>query len=85
MRSVGGRGTTHWYLFGIHEVYTDEDGKVSWTEDPVSVVGDTPNDLKSTLELMSKALKKPILDFDTGKPINASKKILATSKKGKKG
>ncbi len=35
----------------LHEVYYDEDGRVSgWTEDPAQFVGDSPRDLINTLE-----------------------------------
>jgi hypothetical protein len=64
MRSVGGRGTTHYYTYGIHEVYT---GPKGWTEASVGPHGDTLYELKRDLEMMLEALKKPVLDAKTGR------------------
>jgi hypothetical protein len=51
--------------YGIHEVYYDDNGvPTSCTDDPVGPHGDTPDELAKDLDLMSKALAKPILDHD---------------------
>ena len=48
----------------IHEVYY-RDGKIwCWTEDGISVGGDSIEEIKQTLEWMEKCLEQPILDFD---------------------
>lgn len=49
----------------IHEVYYDDDGKVTgWTDSPISVGGE---DVAWVLDRMREALEKPVLDFKTGK------------------
>ena len=47
--------------FEIHPVF---DGK-SWSKDPETPIGDTPEDLKNDLKRMLKAFDKPIL-IETG-------------------
>lgn len=56
----------------FHEVYykdgTDEvDG---WTENGITIVGETVDDIRWNLDKMIEALNKPILDYETGKEIN---------------
>ena len=46
----------------IHEVHYEHGDLQSCTENPVTVGGDTIDDIKKTLELMSLALEKPILN-----------------------
>lgn len=48
--------------FGIHEVYYDETGKpTSCTLDAVGVVGE---DVAGVLEMMTRALKEPVLEWE---------------------
>ncbi len=35
--------------FAVREVYFDDDGKVSWTQDPIQIVGDSEQDITETL------------------------------------
>jgi len=49
---------------GIYEVYFDDQGAPSaCTIYPVSVVGDTPEELKQTFERMQEAFKHDVLDM----------------------
>lgn len=47
----------------IHEVYYDQpEGKIrNWTLDPVTVGGDTVEELTETLNRMLRAVSKPVL------------------------
>lgn len=57
-------------LFGIHEVYYNDDGEPDMcTEDAVAVIGDNLAELVQTLDWMRKAFLRPILssaDFEEG-------------------
>ena len=44
---------------GIHECFYDD--KTRWTDEPVTVEGETIEDLRETLERMLRALDKPII------------------------
>ena len=51
----------------IHEVYYDDDGKVTgWTQSASALFGESVEELIRDAELMSKAIKLPILDFESG-------------------
>jgi len=60
--------TTGEVYLAIHECYYDHDtedtGKMGWTEEPVNVMGETLEELESTLDRMKRALVKPIIDDD---------------------
>ena len=56
------KGDETW--LGIHEAFYGDDGKLSWTENPVDVVGETVDDLRWTLERMLAALDEPIINED---------------------
>lgn len=57
----------------IHEVYYNDDGSMNgWTATPVNPVGDTPDELMSTLVLMREALARPVLEVRDGKLCEAS-------------
>jgi hypothetical protein len=48
--------------YNIHEVYYDVNGKPnSWTLRPVSVFGETPEEVYRTLRQMMRAVDKPAL------------------------
>ena len=48
--------------YGIYEVYYDENGKPNgYSEKPVTVAGDTIDNLKCTLKRMHQAFRKPVL------------------------
>lgn len=49
-------------LFGIHEVYYDEDGKPeAYTNGPVAAAGDTVEELKEDLKMQLAALEAPVV------------------------
>jgi len=54
VRSFGGS-------LGIHEVYYDEEGPRTWTENPMTLYGETLDELKEDFMMMAQALLKPIL------------------------
>jgi len=53
------RGET-WYA--VHEVFYNVQGADLWTENPVRVIGETTDDIYSTLARMMKALSRPVLE-----------------------
>jgi hypothetical protein len=60
-----GGGTDVW--FGIHECFYFHPGDEipdSWTEDAISVIGGTFEELGETLMRMGRCLEKPILEID---------------------
>lgn len=59
-----------WETYGIHEVYAEPGG---WTIEPRQMVSDDVEGLKWSLRRMLEALEKPILDYDTGRPVRAAK------------
>lgn len=49
--------------YGVHECFYDADGKKpGWTENPVSVISETPEGIKWVLDKMALALDRPIID-----------------------
>lgn len=53
-------------LYEIHEVYYDKDGTIgSITKEPISIIEESVEDLKSTIERLTKCLTTPIIDYDT--------------------
>ena len=61
---------TKYFMFGIHEVcYNKKGERVTWTSERMSPHGITIEGLRSDLRRMSSALKKPVLDYKTGKEI----------------
>lgn len=58
-KSEGGTET----IYGIHEVYYDERGKLSmYTTEPVLVSGNSVSEVAETLGLMIRATLKPVLN-----------------------
>lgn len=53
-------------LFAIHEAFYHEKDETphSWTEKPVEVQAETPEELVLTLERMLEATKKPVLKLE---------------------
>ena len=52
-------------FYAIYEVYYEDDGSIkAWTEKPVSIQGETLEELKNDLGYYSKALKEPVLDYN---------------------
>ena len=53
--------------YALHEVYYAADGRaVTWSESPMEVFGESVADVAEDLRLMLLALKRPVLDFETG-------------------
>jgi len=56
--------------YGVFEVYYNKDGSVDgWTEDAVRIYTDNIEEIEETLLKMQESLKKPILDYQTGKEV----------------
>lgn len=57
-------------VFGIHEVFYDDDGRVErWTESPVAPDGEgaaSLDELRRDFEAQRRAFDLPPLDFETG-------------------
>ena len=50
--------------FGIYEVYYDENGKVSsWTQESLTPVGSSSDDLEYKMKVMMEAFKKETLEY----------------------
>ena len=58
-------------LYEIHEVYYDKDGTIgSLTQEPISIMEETVDDLRKTVERLTKCLDSPIIDYDTLQEVN---------------
>ena len=52
------------YDFGIYEVYYDDNGKVKgWTEDSMTPVCSSSDDLKYEMKVMMRAFEKDTLEY----------------------
>jgi hypothetical protein len=58
------RVTKYGTYYGVHEVYYDSEGKVEGYTAPVSVVGESIEEIKQYLEMILNCLDKDILDYD---------------------
>lgn len=56
------------YAYEIREVYTDDDGKLSWTKDPIDPFGETLKEIREVLILMSSATSDNVLDLTVDPP-----------------
>ena len=52
------------HVFGIHEAYYDGDRVTSITVEPIEVVGNDMDDLRSEIGHIAKALDAPVLEYD---------------------
>lgn len=53
-------------LYEIYEIYYDKDGNVDGiTEEPIKIREETVDDLRKTIERLTKCLEQPIIDYDT--------------------
>jgi len=59
-KELGG-GVEH--MYAVHEVYWDDGGAYSITEDPVAALGDTFEEAKDDYRLMAEAFRKPVLEW----------------------
>jgi hypothetical protein len=66
MRRVAGKGTTHYYLYGIYEFYNQKKG---WTTESMVPECVSIEELKEDHTLMGKAFNSPTLDYKNGKEI----------------
>lgn len=57
-------GSADYVVYGIHEVYYDENGTVeSWTENEVTLGSyESTEEVKQSMELIRKAFSKPLLE-----------------------
>lgn len=57
-------------LYEIYEVYYDKDGNIQGiTEEPIRISEETVDDLRKTVERLTKCLNNPVIDYDTFKEI----------------
>ena len=56
------------HVYEIREVYTDQDGKLSWTKDPIDPFGETLKEIQECLARMSSASLGHVLDLTTDPP-----------------
>ncbi len=60
-------------VYQIHEVFYEEGEVKGWTENGVAPIGETKKELKRELKRMLDSLDKPVLDYETGKPVKKEK------------
>lgn len=59
------RTTKYGTYYGVHEVYYDSEGKVDgYTIHPVSVAGESVEEIKEYLQMILNCLDKDILDYE---------------------
>ena len=56
-------------LFGIREVYYDENGDVSGMSEMPDIIAESVDELKNILEKMTECCDKPVIDYNTGEEI----------------
>ena len=53
-------------LYEIYEIYYSSDGTINGiTEEPIKIREETVDDLRKTIERLTKCLEQPIIDYDT--------------------
>ena len=53
-------------LYEIYEVYYNKDGTINGiTEEPIRIREETVDDLRKTVERLTKCLNSPIIDYET--------------------
>ncbi len=58
------------YSYAIHEAHYKKNGSVeAVTENDIAACGESVEDVKWHLDMMQKALTKPVIDYDTLKEI----------------
>lgn len=55
-------------LFAVREVYEDEKGELSWTENPITPMGEDWKDIANTLALMGNSIGGYVLDLTLEPP-----------------
>lgn len=56
-------------LFGIREVYYDDNGDVVNMAEMPDVIGESVDEIENILDKMIKCCKKPVIDYNTGEEI----------------
>lgn len=56
-------------LFGIREVFYDENGNISGFSEEPDVISDSIDGMKDILTKMLKSCNKPVIDYNTGEEI----------------
>lgn len=58
-------------LYEIYEVYYNSDGTINGiTEEPIKIREETVDDLRKTVERLTKCLTQPIIDYDILQELN---------------
>lgn len=57
--------------YGVYEVYYKDGEPFSCSEEPNYVFGDSLEDLQEVLSMMMDALGRPVLDYETLKPVRS--------------
>lgn len=52
--------------FEIHDALYEDGDVVAWTEDPTDLAADARIDLAILVQRLTKAIVRPVLDFETG-------------------
>lgn len=53
-------------LYELYEVYYNKDGTINGiTEEPIRIREESIDDLRKTVERLTKCLEQPIIDYDT--------------------
>ena len=56
-------------LFGIREVYYDENGDISGISEMPDIIAESVDELKNILGRMTECCDKPLIDYNTGEEI----------------
>ena len=56
-------------LFGIREVFYDENGDISGFSEEPDIISDSIDGMKDILTKMLKSCNKPVIDYNTGEEI----------------
>ena len=56
-------------LFGIREVYYDENGDISGISEMPDIIAESVDELKNILDRMIECCDKPVIDYNTGEEI----------------
>ena len=57
-------------LFGIREVYYDENGDISGISEMPDIIAENVDELKNILDRMTECCDKPLIDYNTGEELN---------------
>jgi len=60
--------------YAVHAVYYADDGRIfGWSAEPMSLTGESTEELGEELERFRRALSEPVLDYETGAPLSAGR------------